>query len=177
MLHIVWIESLCGMEEICLHCFGLQQQQQQTRIWQYFNYFICRDFLIGFQRTTQNNFKRKQIYGSQFMKQNCQLLLLSRHSSVFVCIWGRRVMQCFFCHLCLLLPFMSLCLFRTISLLLLSLLFNSQNHVVKKFFQVFQHKSKRSYKIIFANKSSDGRTHNSFQLWNCSVVVAFLQLV
>lgn len=96
MLHIVWIESLCGMEEICLHCFGLQQQQQQTRIWQYFNYFICRDFLIGFQRTTQNNFKRKQIYGSQFMKQNCQLLLLSRHSSVFVCIWGRRVMQCFF---------------------------------------------------------------------------------
>lgn len=105
MLHIVWIESLCGMEEICLHCFGLQQQQQ-TRIWQYFNYFICRDFLIGFQRTTQNNFKRKQIYGSQFMKQNCQLLLLSRHSSVFVCIWGRRVMQCFFaicvcfCHLC-----------------------------------------------------------------------------
>lgn len=74
----------------------------QRNIWQYFNYFICRDFLIGFQRTSRNSYKRKQIYCSQFMRQNCQLLLLSRHSSSFFVCPFRGGNAVFVCHLSLL---------------------------------------------------------------------------
>lgn len=92
----------------------------------------------------------------------------------FLYAFGERwVMQCRF------LPFMSLSIYSLfhivlLLLLLLLLLFNSRIHVVKKFFQVFRLKPKRPYEIIFADKSSDGRTHNSFQLWNCPVVFDFL---